>query len=199
MTSTETIRRGGRGARNRILRAAAELFFRDGIHTTGIARLTEEAHVSTRTLYQHFPSKDAVVAAYLRGFIADPPVPAVAQLARKDLDPRARMLALFREPPNLPDGVMRGCLFHNAAVEAAGTMPEVAQLVKQYKQGLTDRLAEAAGEAGARDPHTLARQLALLFEGASALATSLNDSEPLHDAHELATTLIDHAIAPART
>jgi AcrR family transcriptional regulator len=199
VTSTEPTNRGGRGARDRILRAAAELFFRDGIHATGVARLTEAAHVSTRTLYQHFSSKDAVVAAYLRGFIADPPVPAVAQLARTDLDPRTRMLALFLEPPNLPDGVMRGCLFHNAAVEAAGTMPEVAELVKQYKQGLTDRLVEVAAEADARDPQTLARQLALLFEGASALATSLDDSQPLHDAHELAKTLIDHAIAPTQT
>jgi AcrR family transcriptional regulator len=196
VTSTEPIHRGGRGARERILRAAAELFARDGIHATGVARLTDAAHVSTRTLYQHFSSKDAVVAAYLRRFIAETPVPAVALLAREDLDPRTRLLALFLEPPACCDGVVRGCLFHNAAVEAAGTMPEVAELVKQHKQAFTRRLAEVAAEAGARDPETLARQLALLFEGATALATSLNNTQPARDAYELAERLIDQAITP---
>jgi AcrR family transcriptional regulator len=194
VTDTEPIRRGGRGARERILRSAAELFVRDGIHATGIARLTDVAHVSTRTLYQHFPSKDAVVVAYLRRFIAETPVPAVAQLEREDLDPRARLLALFLEPAARPDGVVRGCLFHNAAVEAAGTMPEVAELVEQHKRAFTHRLVEVAAEAGAHDPETLARQLALLFEGARALSTSLNDTQPFRDAHELAETLIDQAV-----
>jgi AcrR family transcriptional regulator len=198
VTDTEPIRRGGRGARDRILRAAAELFARDGIHATGIARLTDVAHVSTRTLYQHFPSKDAIVTAYLRRFITDTPIPAVAELARDDLEPRARLLAMFRQPVARPDGVVRGCPFHNAAVEAAGTMPEVTELVELYKRAFTHRLAEVAVEAGAHEPETLARQLALLYEGSRALSTSLNDPQPVHDAHELAETLIDQAITPAR-
>ncbi|MGI5430285.1 TetR/AcrR family transcriptional regulator [Streptomyces sp. CA-179760] len=199
MTNTESIRRGGRGARDRILRAAAELFAQDGIHATGIARLTDVAQVSTRTLYQHFPSKDAIVAAYLRRFIDETPRPAAVQLAREDLDARARLLAVFLvEPTTRPDGVVRGCPFHNAAVEAAGTMPEVTELVEQHKREFTRRLAEVAAEAGARDPETLARQLALLYEGTRALSTSLNDTQPAHDAHELAKTLIDQAITPLR-
>jgi AcrR family transcriptional regulator len=197
VTNTEPIRRGGRGARDRILRAAAELFARDGIHATGIARLTDVAHVSTRTLYQHFPGKDAIVAAYLRRFVTETPVPAVVQLARDDLDPRERLLAVFLEPARL-DGVVRGCPFHNAAVEAAGTMPEVTELVERYKREFTHRLAEVAAEAGAREPETLARQLALLYEGSRALSTSLNDTQPVHDAREVAKTLIDQAIPPAR-
>ena len=197
VTSTEPIQRGGRGARDRILRAAAELFSRDGIHATGVARLADVAHVSTRTLYQHFPSKDAIVAAYLGRFRADPPVPAVAQLARDDVDPRQRLLALFREPSTSPDAVYRGCVFHNAVVEAAGAMPEVAELVQQHKQAFTHRLARLAAEAGAPDPETLARRLALLFDGARALSTSLNDTQPFRDAHDLAEMLIDQAVTPA--
>jgi AcrR family transcriptional regulator len=198
VTNTEPMHRGGRGARERILRAAAELFARHGIHATGIARLTDVAHVSTRTLYQHFPGKDAIVAAYLRRFITETPVAAAAQLARDDLDPRAQLLAVFLEPPTRLDGVVRGCPFHNAAVEAAGTMPEVTELVEQYKRAFTHRLAEVAAEAGAREPEILARQLALLYEGARALSTSLNDTRPAQDAHDVAETLIDQAIASAR-
>ena len=179
------------------MRAAAELFTRDGIHATGVARLAEVAHVSTRTLYQHFPSKDAIVAAYLGRFRAEPPVPAVAQLAHDDVDPRQRLLAQFREPSTSPDAVYRGCVFHNAVVEAAGDMPEVAELVRQHKQAFTQRLARLADEAGAPDPETLARRLALLFDGARALSTSLNDTQPFRDAHDLAEMLIDQAVPPA--
>ncbi|MEV4431023.1 helix-turn-helix domain-containing protein [Streptomyces sp. NPDC053792] len=60
--------RGGRGARERILRAAAELFYEDGIHATGVAALAERAQVSSRTFYQHFPTKNALAAEYLRTF-----------------------------------------------------------------------------------------------------------------------------------
>ena len=53
--------RGGRGARQRILNTAINLFYREGINATGVERLASEASVSKRTLYQHFPSKTAVV------------------------------------------------------------------------------------------------------------------------------------------
>jgi AcrR family transcriptional regulator len=62
--------RGGRGARQRIMASARTLFYRKRIHCTRVDLLAEHAHVSKRTLYQHFPSKDDLVAAYLRDIIA---------------------------------------------------------------------------------------------------------------------------------
>ncbi|MEV7992615.1 helix-turn-helix domain-containing protein [Streptomyces sp. NPDC086077] len=188
-----TPRRGGRGARERILRAAVELFARDGIHVTGIAKLTEVAQVSTRTFYQHFPSKEALVSAYLERLETDPegPVHGETVLQRTDLSARERLLALFAGSP--PPGVVRGCPLHNVAVEAAGTMPEATALVEQHKREFTERLIKTTAEAGAREPETLGRRLAVLFEGANALSTSLNDTLPYRDARELATMLIDQA------
>ncbi|GAA3432904.1 TetR/AcrR family transcriptional regulator [Kutzneria kofuensis] len=202
-TSEATARapRGGRGARERILHAAVELFARDGIHATGIAKLTDVAHVSTRTLYQHFPSKEALVSAYLHRVESEPdgPVHVEAALERSDLSARERLLELFAELPadSPPPQVERGCPLHNAAVEAAGTMPEAAALVARHKREFTARLTKTAAEAGAQDPETLGRQLAVLFEGARALSTSLNDTQPFHDVRELATTLINQATGPA--
>jgi len=66
MTKQPVRTKGGRGARQRILDAAAELFYREGINATGVERLAAESSVSKRTLYQHFPSKTAVVEEYLR-------------------------------------------------------------------------------------------------------------------------------------
>lgn len=60
----------GRGARERIERAAAQLFYRNGIHATGVELIAQQANVSKRTLYQHFPSKNDLVDDYLRGIDA---------------------------------------------------------------------------------------------------------------------------------
>jgi AcrR family transcriptional regulator len=201
-TSEGTARapRGGRGARDRILRAAVELFARDGIHATGIAKLTDVAHVSTRTLYQHFPSKEALVSAYLRRVESDTegPIHGETVLERSDLSARERLLELFAEQPvdSSPANVVRGCPLHNAAVEAAGTMPEAAALVERHKREFAARLIKTTAEAGAPEPEALGRQLAVLFEGARALSTSLNDPRPFQDARELATALINQATGP---
>src|SRR6202165_6308620 len=65
-------RRRGRGARERILGAAQQLFRDQGINRTGMDQLCAAAQVSKRTAYQHFTGKDELVAEYLRRF--DPSV-----------------------------------------------------------------------------------------------------------------------------
>jgi len=194
---TAATSKGGRGARERILAAAAELFARDGIHATGIAKLTDAAHVSTRTLYQHFPSKDALITAYVQQLEVDPkgPIAIEAVLDRTDIGPRERLLGLFETPPRgRTKAVVRGCPLHNTVVEAAGQLPEATAIVERHKQELVARLIETARELGASDPHALGRQLAVIFEGSRALSTSLNDARPVADARELVRTLIDSSI-----
>jgi AcrR family transcriptional regulator len=190
MNERRAASRGGRGARQRILDAATELFYRDGINATGVERLAAESSVSKRTLYQHFPSKVAVVEEYLRGIESH-----VAQVRFQadDQTPRQRLLAVFdgREAPGTP---FRGCPFHNAAVEAAGNMPGVADIVRASKLSFADWLTEMAGQAGAAEPRQLGNQLAVLYEGAGALATSLDDPAPWTRAKKAAEVLIDHAL-----
>ncbi len=181
--------KGGRGARQRILDAAAELFYREGINATGVERLAAESAVSKRTLYQHFPSKTAVVEEYLRSI-----EPHVAKLLHDaHQTPRQRMLTVF-DAPITAGGPLRGCPFHNAAVEAAGAMPGVHDIVRASKRSFAEKLTELAEEAGAVDPQLLGQQLAVLYEGAAALATSLNDSTPWAHARAAAETLIDQAV-----
>ena len=184
--------RGGRGARDRILRAAGRLFYEEGINATGMERLTSVAHVSKRTFYQHFPSKDAAVEAYLGQLEGDRAPRRERALDQRGLSARDRLLGLFADQ----DGEqLRGCPFHNAAVETAGGLPAVQAAVVRHKHEFTRRLIEAAAEAGAADPQALGRQLAVLYEGAAALATSLNDASPVRDARAAATALIDAAVS----
>src|SRR5438552_2740195 len=113
--------RGGRGARQRILNAAADLFYREGVNATGVERLARAPAVSKRILYQHFPSRTAVVEEFRRCIqqgVGDPIRPGPDAANRT---PRERILALFATPP--PGEPIRGCPFHNAAVEAADAIP----------------------------------------------------------------------------
>jgi AcrR family transcriptional regulator len=189
MSKQQVKSRGGRGARQRILDAAAELFYRDGINATGVERLAAESSVSKRTLYQHFPSKTAVVEEYLRSIehrVANP-------VGNAEQTPRERLLAVF-QPPMARGGPLRGCPFHNAAVEAAGAMPGVQEIVCASKRGFIDGLIELAKQAGAGDPQLLGNELGVLYEGAAALATSLDDSSPWAHAGAAAEALIDQAV-----
>ena len=180
----EPIGRGGRGARQRILSTAAELFYHEGINATGVERLASEASVSKRTLYQHFPSKTAVVEEYLRSIeqgVGDPIRPGPD--ADKRHTPRANTRPV-RKPS--PGGPMRGCPFHNAAVEAAEAMPEVQDIVHAHKRNYIKGLVKLARQAGAANPTLLGNQLAVLYEGAAALATSLDDPAPWAHARKAA-------------
>jgi AcrR family transcriptional regulator len=182
---------GGRGARERIERAATRLFYRQGIHATGVELIAQEANVSKRTLYQHFPSKNDLVDTYLRGMDARGGSPSEQLLDDPTLSARDRLLAIFEMSRR---DVMRGCPFHNAAVESAGSLRSTDQIVRAHKQQFVRRLIAVAQEAGAADPHLLGEQLAVLFEGATAMATSLNDTAPVVHARAAAATLIDASL-----
>jgi AcrR family transcriptional regulator len=182
MTELEKGPRGlrrGRGARERILSASQQLFRDQGINGTGMDQLCAVAEVSKRTLYQHFPGKDELIAEHLRRF--DPDVlPEVFD--RADLAPRERLLAVFDIHSPL-------CPFIAAAVEIQDPDHPARLIARDYKQAFAARLTEAAREAGAADPE----QLALLLDGASARSRVL-DSDSFATAAAIAVVLVDTAI-----
>ncbi len=178
-------RRRGRGARERILSASQQLFRDQGISGTGMDQLCAVAQVSKRTAYQHFTSKDELVAEYLRRF--DPEVMS-GVFERTDLTPRERLLAAFEMPATTPL-----CPFIAAAVELHDPDHPASRYAREYKIAIAARLTEAAREAGAADPEQLGEQLALLIDGASARTRVLN-SESFTTAAAVAAVLIDNAI-----
>ncbi|MEW2505813.1 helix-turn-helix domain-containing protein [Amycolatopsis sp. NPDC047767] len=185
------------GPRSRILAVATELFYRHGINTTGIAEVADRAGVSKRTLYQLFPGKDLLVAAYLDGIAATTERDTgdgnnEYKLFDLALSPRERLLGLFDRPA--PVARYRGCPFHDAAVELAGLDHPGLPLVIEHKHGILRRLIDTARQAGATDPDLLGRQVAVLFEGAMALSTSLNSTEAFDFARTAAVVLLDAAL-----
>jgi AcrR family transcriptional regulator len=195
-TAKEPIRKRGEAARQRILDAAEQLFFSKGINATALEDVADAARVSKRTLYAYFDSKDDLARAYLSRLRAKPDTVDGAT-THPELDPRTRLLQI------LPDGALsdqppRGCAFINAAVEEPDPDAPIRQLVIEQKKDFAARISDLARELGARDPDTLGRRLALLYDGAAAGTTALNSPAPLHTARELAAELIDNALARTR-
>ncbi|MFD5631019.1 TetR/AcrR family transcriptional regulator [Streptomyces sp. NPDC127072] len=155
--------------RERLLEAAGELFYRDGMGV-GVDALCKAAGVSKKSMYQLFRSKDEVIAESLAGLgpgyqaalLPDPDA---------DLSPRERVLTVFeRQDRLLSEGGLLGCPFVSAAVELKDPGHPGSVVARRMKQHLTDYFQEQLVGAGAEDPETLAVQLTIVFDGASARA-----------------------------
>jgi AcrR family transcriptional regulator len=155
--------------RERVLDAAARLFLRDGIHAVGVDRLADEAGVSKRSIYQHFESKDAIVAQMLREY--GPRVVASYFDTTDALAPRERVLYVYDALHTAAEaGDFFGCPFVNVATELRDRKHPAALVAQHFKLELTDFFERQAVAAGAASPHVLAVQLTMLFDGASASA-----------------------------
>jgi AcrR family transcriptional regulator len=181
--------------RERLLAAANELFYREGVHTVGIDRVIERAGVAKATLYSSFGSKDELIAAYLEGRHERMRERMRRAIARRR-SPRARLLAPFDVQEELAaDTSYRGCAFANATAETHGASADAAVAV--YRAWVRQTFAELAAEAGARNPAALARQLHLLWDGASQSARMDHDPASVRAARAAAAALLDAALPPA--
>ncbi|MFJ5643783.1 TetR/AcrR family transcriptional regulator [Streptomyces sp. NPDC093223] len=183
-------RRRGRGARERILKAATELFTAQGVNATGMDQLTSASQVSKRTLYAHFAGKDDLVLAYLRE-LQDGLLPGAPSA---DADPREQLLAIFDEDWHTVDGPLRGCPYINAVVEVPAPDGPVRALAAAYKTEFARRLTALARQAGARDPGELGERLALLYDGAVARNMVFDNTEATSRARAVAAGLVDEAL-----
>ncbi len=155
------------GPRERLLRAAEELFYAEGINAVGVDRLCREAAVSKRSLYQHFDGKDGVVVQMLRRRGAEWRDRLAGDTA--SLPARERLLAVFDHlDAQAGRDDFHGCAFVGAATELKDRRHPGHVIAARHKRALSAYLAETAREAGASEPDQLADQLALVFDGASA-------------------------------
>jgi AcrR family transcriptional regulator len=159
----------GATSRDRLLEAAADLFYREGVHV-GVDALCRAAGVSKRSMYQLFDSKDAVIAESLDRM---GPGHSTALLPAADDDRPARewILHVFRRLEELSmAGGYRGCPFVATAVEVKSPDHPAAEVARRYKQNLTAFFRAQAERGAAPDPELLARQLTVAFDGSSAWA-----------------------------
>lgn len=154
--------------RDRILAAASELFYQEGVHSVGIDRIIAESGVAKMSLYNHFKSKDALIAAWLeeqhngwRSWFQG----AIARHA--EASGESPLLAIFDalhewfEKPNF-----RGCAFINSAVELVHPEHPGYQVSLDHQQAVADHILALASEANLPHPSDLAQQILILMQGA---------------------------------
>jgi AcrR family transcriptional regulator len=182
--------------RDRLLKAANDLFYKEGIRSVGINRVLEESQTPIMTLYRHFGSKDGLAAEYLKRRSEHFLEKFDSEVKRRTSSPRERILATFdmlRELVEEPD--YRGCAFINATVEMASPDHELTKIARHHKDAARQWFAEFAAEAGVPDPEGLAIQLTLLVDGVFVAADLYRESSSSAYARSAAETLIDAALA----
>ena len=181
-------------ARERLLAAANELFYAEGVHTVGIDRVIEHAGVAKATLYSTFGSKDELVRAYLEGRHAVIKAQLARELPVRYATARERLAGILEiRGETVSEPGFRGCAFVAASAEA-GEGTAALQATTEYRAWFRGLLRDLAAEAGAADPDGLARQLHLLYDGMAATTWLDHDPAAVADTVAAARTLIDAAI-----
>lgn len=164
--ATRTTPSGTSVAREKLVAAASDLFYREGIHAVGVDRIIGEAGVTRATFYRHFPGKEDLVEAYLG--VEDATIRGAFERAGELSDEPERLLELVIE--GLADDVARlhtrGCPFINAAAEYPEADSGVRVAVDAHRdwfRGTLEALLEAAGNP---DAEMAAGQLVLLRDAA---------------------------------
>lgn len=174
----------------RILAAADRLFYAQGIRAVGVDAIAEEARVSKRTLYNHYPAKDDLVAAYLTArFKLVPP---------SDAPAREQILAYFDRLERLfAEGGFRGCPYVNAVTELGDRKHAATHIAMQFKAQRIAWYRTLLERMRVAEPGRLAMQLQLLVEGAISAVMVSNDASVARDARAAAEVLLDAAAKPA--
>jgi AcrR family transcriptional regulator len=178
--------------RERILVVARDLFYRRGIHAVGVDAIAEAAGTNKMTLYRHFESKDALVAACLRAFAREVDLAWDAIAAAHPGDPKGELMAWLQHIGQwfIGEGG-RGCALANAAIELPDPDHPARRVVREHKSAVHERLARLCRDVGLRDPEAVASQVFLLCEGARVAAQSLGLDEPLRRVPSLLKDLVE--------
>ena len=183
-----------RSPRDRLLQAASELFYAEGVQSVGIDRVIERAGVAKASLYSTFGSKEGLVCAYLNARHEETLARLRSAVAATE-DPIERLLAVFDAQARLfHTADFHGCAFTAAAAEApsGGRIDAAAQ---SYRHDIHVLFNELAVAAGVPDPELLASQLQLIYDGGGLAANLDKNPEIATAARAAASALIATALA----
>lgn len=183
-------------ARDRLLRAAAALFYDHGINGTGIDAIIDRAGVARKSLYNNFKSKADLVGQYIEARHAEW-LALYARRLEQATGPKAGILAVMDAYQDHAEFAyehgFRGCGLLNAAAELeVGTAGRAA--VRRHKEEVEAIVARHLAEMLPDDPDRCARlseQIAFLLEGAMVRAGLEGDSTRLLAARDIVSDLLD--------
>jgi AcrR family transcriptional regulator len=182
--------------RERLLAAADELFYQEGVQSVGVDRVVQKAGVAKASLYSVFGSKEELIGAYLDARQAEARRQVERTLTRFRA-PRERLLGVFdAQGQQFTEPDFNGCAHMTASAEARRGGP-VESATGRFRLWVRTLFTDLAREAGVADPEGLARQLHLLYDGAGISARSDRDPSAATTARAAAAALFDAAVKDA--
>jgi AcrR family transcriptional regulator len=187
----------GESGRDRIRRAAYELFSRNGVRAVGVDTVIAKAGIAKMTLYRNFPSKDDLILDFLcRREELWTNQWLIAEVRRRADQPARRLLAIFdvfSDWFERPD--FEGCAFLTTMLEINDRQHPVGRASIEHLANIRLFLRELAAAAGIDDPDAFARQWHILMKG-SIMAAHEGDAQAGRRARELGELLLaKHAIS----
>lgn len=185
--------------RAKIVQAAAGLFTRCGVRAVGINEIWRAAQVAKSTLYQHFRSKDELVAAVLRQR-NDQWCARLRALAETREQPADRLLVVFDLlGEEFADPAYRGSDLVNVAAEYPDPGHPVRVAIRDHKQEVLRYLGGLAAAAATVAPEETAAFVLMLADGAVCARVGLGDTAAAATAREAAARLLSAGPAAARS
>jgi AcrR family transcriptional regulator len=172
--------------KERILVTADRLFYLQGIRAVGVDTIAAEIGISKRTLYNHFPSKDELISAYLaRRFVQPRP---------SDKPPVEQILGTFDSlERRFSSRDFRGCPFVNAVAELGSDDKAVKKIATAFKESRRVWFRDLLIALDVADAEGLATQLALLVDGSIAQDLVRDDPSMARAAKQAARVLLKNA------
>lgn len=170
----------------RILETADRLFYGQGIRAVGVDTIAAEIGISKRTLYNHFPSKDDLIVAYLSRRLRPAPP--------SDRPPLEQILGAFdRLERTIATGVFRGCPFVNAVAELKEPAHAANKIALAFKEQRRAWFQDLLTKLGVANADSLSMQFLILIDGAIAAAIVRGDPAVAAAARDAATVLLNAA------
>jgi AcrR family transcriptional regulator len=184
--------------RERLLKAADELFYAEGINSVGIDRVIDRADVARASLYSTFGSKDELIRGYLEQRM-EAHKARLRSAAEAHDNPRGALLSVFAvQAAMFARPGYQGCAFNRASAEApAGSAAY--EVPRAFRRWLHEFLRDLAAAAGVPDPDQLASQIHLLYDGANLAASLDGNADVTTTSRSAAEALIDAALSHAST
>jgi AcrR family transcriptional regulator len=164
--------RGPSAARSRILATADRLFYGEGIRAVGVDRIVSEANVTRVTFYRHFPSKDDLISAYLKGRLQHDQYQLVRLRLKHPDDPEAVLTGVVKALAEDTAHVgFRGCPYANLTAEFCDEDHPARSIAAAHRSWLVGELAALLSDLGVARAELVAEQLVMLRAGAMAVAS----------------------------
>ncbi|MGW0480558.1 TetR/AcrR family transcriptional regulator [Nonomuraea sp. NPDC003214] len=177
------------GPRERLLEAASDLTYEQGVHV-GVDAILKRADVARRSLYQHFGGKDGLIAETLATAGLDARYRQVMDGAGDD--PRDRVLAVFDALDEITTRpTFRGCRYTAADLALTDRDHPAHAEVRAYKERLRGLFEDELRRHGHPEPGFGADQILVLIDGVLAHAVTRPGAHPARAARAMAEAVLD--------